>query len=190
MLGALALLVLLVVLVAAVVVSRAEPDEASRSGLPVVPPSSTTTTETGRSATSVAGTGPPTRISASSAAASLRSKQRAGTPDLTIGAISCPPGPYRVGQVVVCGMRLEDAEVFYRTTVTGPETLDFTATSPIVDTDKAEALMESKEPGTTADCGAPRVRQLDVGATLTCSSAASTWVFTVTPDGDLFGTKQ
>lgn len=141
-------------------------------------------------ASSVAGTGRLTSITATRAASSLRAEQQQKAPQLTVGAITCPAGTYREGQVVVCEMLLEDATVLYEVAVTGQQSLEFKPTDPVVDTDKAEALMQSKEPGTTADCGSPRVRQLDVGATFTCRSASSTWVFTVTPDGDLFGTKR
>lgn len=138
--------------------------------------------------TSAAGTGAMSAVNASNAASSLREKQQRATPDLTIGLVTCPPAPYLVGHVVVCRMDLGDATILYRVEITGEQTLRMEVVAPIVDTDDAEAVMEEKEPGATADCGEPRVRQVEVGGRITCQTQSYTWDFTVGPDGNLTGT--
>lgn len=125
--------------------------------------------------------------SAASAAAFLRDKQSEATPDLRVGSTTCPRGRYRVGDVVVCRMELEDASVQYRVEVTGERNLRIRPTTPIIDTDRAEALAEGAQPGTSAECGLPRVRQLDVGDRFSCRAGRTTWEFTVTTSGNLSG---
>ena len=124
---------------------------------------------------------------ATRAAEFLRDKQREATPDLRVGATTCPKGRYREGDVVVCRMRLQDATVFYRVEVTGERTLRIRPTTPIIDTDRAEALVEEKQPGTRADCGLPQVRQLEVGDRFTCMAGRTVWDFVVTTSGGVSG---
>ena len=141
------------------------------------------TATTGGPTTSVAGTGEAATVTASSITRFLREEQLKTTPDVTVGAISCPPGPYRVGHVVLCRMRLEDADVLYRVEITGTTAYNAKAARPIIDTDKAEALVEQNELDATADCGSPRIRQVDIGYEFTCTTATSTWDFTVKDEG-------
>jgi len=49
----------------------------------------------------------------------------------------------------------------------------------VIDTRKAAALVESQEPGTSADCGLPRIRQVGTGYSFVCTTATSTWDITV-----------
>ena len=52
-------------------------------------------------------------------------------------------------------------------------------------------LVEAKEPGAAADCGLPRVRQVDIGFRFSCTTATSTWEFTVKgEDGQLSGVRR
>lgn len=132
--------------------------------------------------TSIAGTGPRSPVAASDLTSFLRNQQSKAFPDTAVGAVTCPPGPYRVGHVILCDMELEGSPVRYRLEITGVTTYNAAAIAPIIDTNKAEKLVESSETGTTADCGPPRIRQLTVGSTFSCTTASSTWEFTVQDD--------
>lgn len=188
-------LVLLVLAVGAILLVRigAERDGAAGStdttdttGTAATDPPRATTTS--GPTTSVAGSGPVSSVTAATAAPLVRDLQQRNYPDLTIGLTTCPPSPYQVGHVVVCRMELGDAVVLVRVEITGDQTLKSVPASPIVDTDKAEALMEEKEPGANAECGEPRVRQVQTGERITCRTETYTWDFTVGADGGLTGT--
>lgn len=182
-------LVLLALAAGAVLVVRNgnEPDVAADSTDTVAtdPPRAATTSGP---TTSVAGIGAVSSVTAATAAPLVRDLQQRNYPDLTIGLTTCPPGPYRIGHVVVCRKELGDAAVLVRVEITGDQTLTSVPASPIVDTDQAEALMEEKEPGASAECGEPRVRQVQPGERITCRTATYTWDFTVGADGGLTGT--
>lgn len=182
-------LVLLLLVAGAVRLAREgnEPDVATDSTDTVVTdplPAPTTSGPT----TSVAGSGAVSSVTAATAAPLVRDLQQRNYPDLTIGITTCPPSPYRIGHVLVCRMELGDAVVLVRVEITGDQTLKSVPASPIVDTDKAEALMEEKEPGANAECGEPRVRQVQAGDRITCRTTTYTWDFTVGADGGLTGT--
>ena len=137
-----------------------------------------TSTATGPT-TSVVGTGPPSTVTAAQATGFLKEQQEKVLPDVPVTSVTCPPGPYNVGHVIICRLVLQFTPVQYRVEITGVDSLQVKPVKPIIDTDKAEALVESNEPGATADCGSPRIRQVDIGATFSCRTATSTWDFTV-----------
>lgn len=196
--GAIVLLLLLVA--AGFIVARNAVDD-------VVTTMSSTTLRSGRSTTSLfpattrrvtPPTGPTTSVAGTGAVSPLTNTQASRlvqegvqslNPGMSVGLALCPRAPYRVGHVMDCRVRLETSSVLYRATVSDEQSVDVGPTKPIVDTEKAEAEMEAKEPGTTAArCPLPRIRQLDVGEQITCRSASSTWDFTVGADGALTGT--
>jgi len=183
-LGGLLLLVLLLVGIA-VLLATSDDDDSTPPTTRFVPGTTspaaggTTSPAAGGATTSVVGTGAATSITAADMTRFLREEQLKATPTLAVGTITCPPGPFRVGHVVICRMRLEDANVQYRVEVTSTTFISAKAVRPIIDTVKAEDLVETKEPGSTATCGAPRVRQVEIRSTFTCRTASSTWDFTV-----------
>ncbi|MEO5680093.1 MAG: hypothetical protein ABIS47_10530 [Acidimicrobiales bacterium] len=193
MVGGLGLL-LLVVLGGALLARRSGGgDSATRPTATVAAPSPsppTTTVEHPTSSlsireptTSVAGTGPAASLTPSQAAGMLKQKQLEAMPDIPVGTVACPPGPYKVGHLVLCRVLLSGTPVIFWVKVTGDLSIDYGPAKPVIDTDKAEKLIEAKEPGTTADCGSPRIRQFDVGATFACRTATSTWNFSVLEKG-------
>jgi len=188
-LGGLALVVL--VLVGAALLT-ANSDMASDGPDPTsTSPTATTEPVAIGGATTVPGAGPRSSMTATAAAATMRREQERTTPDLAVGAATCPAGPYRVGHRMVCLLDLEGTEVSYVVEITSDTTINLTAVRTIIDTRKAAALIEGSEPGTTADCGPPRIRQVEVDATFECTTATSTWDFTVQDaDGQLSGVRR
>lgn len=137
------------------------------------------------------GSGPRSSLTATRAASLLRDAQERTTPDLAVGDSTCPAGPYRVGHVMTCSLRLESSLVVYRVQVTTDVEIGLEPIRPIIDTQKAAELVTSKEPGATATCGLPRIRQVDVGFVFSCTTATSTWDFTVKDqDGQLSGVRR
>ena len=188
-LGGLALLAIVLVgaalLAANSYVASDGPDPTSTS------PTATTAPAAIGDATTVPGTGPRSSMTATAAAATMRREQERTTPDLAVGTTTCPAGPYRVGHRMVCLLELEGTEVSYVVEITSDTSINLTALRTIIDTRKAAALIEGSEPGTTADCGPPRIRQVEVGATFACTTATSTWDFTVQDeDGQLSGVRR
>jgi len=137
--------------------------------------------------TTVPGTGPVTSFTNLGVGRLLQETLRPEHPGLSVGLALCPRAPYKVGHLMECRVLLQDAIVTYRVEVTGDDTIKAQATGPIVDTDEAEKRMEAAEPTGRASCGGPRIRQLEVGARLTCRTPSTTWDFTVTPAGELEG---
>ena len=141
--------------------------------------------------TTMLGSGAPVSLTAAQAAAQLMADQQRTAPDLAVGTATCPPEPYRVGHVMICSIPLEGTIVSYRLEVTGETTVMPTAVRPVIDTRKAAEVVEAKEPGAAVDCGLPRIRQVDVGFRFSCTTAASTWDFTVKgQDGKLSGVRR
>lgn len=152
------------------------------------PPS---TTLAAAPSTTVLGSGAPVPLTAAQAGAQLKADQQRTAPGLAVDTATCPPEPYRVGHVMICSIPLEGTIVSYRLEVTGDTTVIPTALRPVIDTRKAAELVEAKEPGTAADCGLPRVRQIDVGFRFSCTTPSSTWEFTVKgEDGQLSGIRR
>lgn len=141
--------------------------------------------------TTLLGSGAPTGLTAAQAASQLNADQQRTAPGLIVGTATCPPEPYRVGHLMICSIPLEGTIVSYRVEVTSDTTIIPTALRPVIDTFKAVELVEAKEPGAAADCGLPRVRQVDIGFRFSCTTAASTWEFTVKgEDGQLSGVRR
>ena len=182
-LGGLALLLLIIIGGTALAIYGDEEETAATTS--VAPGDPTTTRSPGAGTgptTSVAGTGAPASVTSDQAEGFLRDEQEKVLPDVPVVSVDCPPEPYRVGHVILCRMMLQTTPVVYQVTITGEDALVVKPARPIIDTDKAEALVEQNEVGSEADCGSPRIRQVDVGATFTCRTAASTWEFTVRDD--------
>jgi len=198
-LGGLALLLLLVV-GAVFLGSSSKPDPVAvpttsepptTAADPSTERSTRTTTAGSGPTTSVAGTGPASSVTASQAVAFLKEEQEKALPDVPVDDVSCPPEPYNVGHVIVCRLVLQGSPVLYPVEITAVDLFQVKQTKPIIDTDKAEKLVQDREPGTTADCGSPRIRQVDVGATFSCETESSTWDFTVSDeDGQVAGTRR
>jgi len=130
-------------------------------------------------------------VTADQAAGFLKEQQEKVLPDVPVDSVSCPPEPYNVGQVIICRVVLQGTPVLYRVDVTGVDSIQVKPTKPIIDTAKAETLIESKEPGVSPDCGSPRIRQVDVDSTFSCKTTASTWDFTVRDEkGQVAGTRR
>jgi len=141
--------------------------------------------------TTMLGSGSPVSLTAAQAAAQLKVDQQRTAPGLAVGTATCPPGPYRVGHLMICSISLEDTIVSYQMEVTGDATVIPTALRPVIDTRKAAELVEAREPGAAVECGLPRVRQVDVGSTFSCTTATSTWDFTVKgQEGQLSGVRR
>lgn len=183
--GVVLLLLLVVGLIGLIALGRSSQDTFD-SALPDL--TSTSTLPTPRPTTGVAPRGPATSVAGTGARASttsdelvdfLRKQQSRAFPDIAIGNVSCPSDPYRVGHVILCEMQLESSPVRYRVEISGVTTYLAAPDGPIIDTDKGESLIESTEPGSTADCGSPRIRQFTVGATFSCTTASTSWEFTV-----------
>ena len=141
--------------------------------------------------TTVLGSGAPASLTAAQAAGQLEADQERTAPGLAVGTATCPPGPYRVGHVMICSIPLEGTLVSYRMEVTGDTTVIPTALRPVIDTRRAAELVETREPGAAVDCGLPRVRQVDIGFRFSCRTATSTWNFEVENDeGRLSGVRR
>jgi len=141
--------------------------------------------------TSVAGTGPPASVTADQAETFLQEEQEKVLPDVPVLSVACPAEPYKVGHVIICRMTLQTTPVLYQVTITDVNGLVVKPTKPIIDTDKAEDLIEANEAGSVADCGSPRIRQVEIGATFSCRTASSTWEFTVRDEkGQISGTRR
>ena len=184
-LGGLLLLLLLIVGGTALAIYGDREQTAATTTTSVAPDAPTTTRSPGAGTgptTSVAGTGPPASVTSDQAEGFLREEQEKVLPDVPVLSVDCPPEPYRVGHVILCRMVLQTTPVVYQVTITGEDALVVKPARPIIDTDKAEALVQQNEVGSVADCGTPRIRQVDIGATFTCRTAASTWEFTVRDD--------
>ena len=160
-------------------------------GGPISTASQPSTTLSSGPSTTVLGSGAPSSLTTAQAAAQLEADQQRTAPDLAVGTATCPPEPYRVGHAMICSIPLEGTIVSYRVEVTGDTTVIPTALRPVIDTRKAAELVEAKEAGAAADCGLPRVRQVDVGSRFSCTTATSTWDFTVKgQEGQLSGVRR
>ena len=158
---------------------------------PISTTSQPSTTLSSGPSTTVLGSGAPVSLTAAQAAAQLEADQERTAPDLAVGTAICPLEPYRVGHVMICSIPLEGTIVSYRVEVTSETTVRPTALRPVIDTRKSAELVEAKEAGATADCGQPRVRQVDVGSRFSCTTASSTWDFTVKDEeGQLSGVRR
>ena len=195
-LGGLALLLLLVVGGVVLAINSAD-DETSPSTTSFTLRPTTTGFATGPTSTaagpttSVAGTGPTATVTAADAEGFLKEQQQKVLPDVPVGTVTCPPEPYRVGHVIICRLVLQGTPVLYRVEITGIDFLQVKPTRPIIDNDKAEVLVEQNEVGAQADCGSPRIRQVDVGAAFSCRTATSSWDFTVRDEnGQVAGTRR
>lgn len=121
----------------------------------------------------------------------MKEQQEKALPDVPVSTVTCPSEPYRVGHVILCRMVLQATPVLYQVTITGVDALVVKPARPIIDTDKAEVLVEDNEVGSVADCGSPRIRQVEIGATFSCRTATSTWDFTVRDEyGQVAGTRR
>jgi len=129
--------------------------------------------------TSIGGIGPASSVTAAQAAGFLKEEQEKVLPDVTVDSVRCPPEPYNVGHVIICRVALQGTPVLYEVEVTDVEAIRVKPLKPIIDTDKAEALIETQEAGVEPDCGSPRIRQVEVGATFSCTTTSGSWEFTV-----------
>ncbi len=179
-LGGLALLLLLIIGGTVLAINSAEESPTTTEPAPSTTRFATVPTSTGTGpVTSVAGSGPTSSVTADQVKTFLKEEQEKAFPDVQVLSVTCPPEPYKVGHVILCRMVIQTTPIFFRVTITGVDGFETKLTKPVIDTDKAEELVETNEPGTVADCGSPRIRQVDVGATFPCRTAASTWDFTV-----------
>ncbi|MEJ7765276.1 MAG: hypothetical protein WKF86_07260 [Acidimicrobiales bacterium] len=188
-LGGLALLLLLVI-GGAILAANSGDDDLSIPGTTIgtgvtLAPSTTRstrvpTTSAIGSTTSIAGTGPASSVTATQAAGFLKEEQEKALPDVTVDSAKCPPEPYNVGHVIICRLVLQGTPVLYEVEISDVESIRLKPPlMPIIDTDKAEALIETQEAGVQPDCGSPRIRQVEVGATFSCTTTSGSWEFTV-----------
>lgn len=117
----------------------------------------------------------------------LAQEQAKRTPELNVGAASCPDGPPErtPGAVVLCTVEVEGVMVPYTVTFLGSraesegggDNVEFRSAKPMVDVarivgdirDQAAVQLQVAPDRLTVDCGPAKVQVVDIGGRITCA---------------------